>query len=577
MSRCAFSWIRHGRSARTLCVCAVVLTCNLVARVPRLAAEEPLPLRWVYVSRSLRSDSDVSDIREIVTTASQHGLNGMVLSAGLDRLSLQPPEYFERLEEVQAICRRNNVEIIPLIFSVGYGGSVLAHDRNLAAGIPVRNSRYIVRGDMAEFVPDDTVAIPGGDFEQFDGHRVAGPRFHDRPGQVSLVDTEVRHAGRAALRFENMGGYEHGHGRVMFEVPVQPYHAYGVTCWVKTDSLSPPGCFRVQVLSPERALAPQDPRLPESTDWRRLVVGFNSLDCESVRIYAGVWGATSGRFWIDDVRIEEVGPVNLLRRPGTPVVVRDAESDTAYEEGRDFAPVEDSRLTFRFDHSAPAIRLTADSRIRDGQELRVDAYQAFGINRGQVSVCMSEPKLYDIWAKEAQLLQEHLPAERYLLSMDEIRQGGSCQACRQRRISMAEILGDCITRQVKILRAVNPQAEVFIWSDMLDPNHNAHDNYYLVEGDFTGSWKCVPEDLVIVCWYYAQRREALAHFSSLGFRTLAGAYYDADTLENPRGWLEELDKTPGAVGIMYTTWQNKYELLDEFGDLVSGGQGNASE
>jgi hypothetical protein len=57
----------------------------------------------------------------------------------------------------------------------------------------------------------------------------------------------------------------------------------------------------------------------------------------------------------------------------------------------------------------------------------------------------------------------------------------------------------------------------------------------------------------------------------LGFKTLAGAYYDGDTLENPRGWLEVLNDTPGACGIMYTTWQNKYELLAPFGNLVTGG------
>ena len=53
------------------------------------------------------------------------------------------------------------------------------------------------------------------------------------------------------------------------------------------------------------------------------------------------------------------------------------------------------------------------------------------------------------------------------------------------------------------------------------------------------------------------------------FRTLGGAYYDADTLDNPRGWLEELEKTTNAQGICYTTWQNKYKLLAEFGQLVS--------
>ena len=56
-----------------------------------------------------------------------------------------------------------------------------------------------------------------------------------------------------------------------------------------------------------------------------------------------------------------------------------------------------------------------------------------------------------------------------------------------------------------------------------------------------------------------------------GFLTLGAAYYDGDDLSNPRGWLDALQVTPGAMGIMYTTWQNKYGLLADFGDLVSTG------
>jgi hypothetical protein len=47
------------------------------------------------------------------------------------------------------------------------------------------------------------------------------------------------------------------------------------------------------------------------------------------------------------------------------------------------------------------------------------------------------------------------------------------------------------------------------------------------------------------------------------------AYYDADTLDNPRGWLADLEKTPNAQGICYTIWQDKYALLADFGKLVS--------
>ncbi|MBT3290583.1 MAG: hypothetical protein HN380_24780, partial [Victivallales bacterium] len=49
---------------------------------------------------------------------------------------------------------------------------------------------------------------------------------------------------------------------------------------------------------------------------------------------------------------------------------------------------------------------------------------------------------------------------------------------------------------------------------------------------------------------------------------LAGAYYDADDLENVKGWIKTVDQTPKCRGIMYTSWQRKYKLLPAFGDLI---------
>ncbi len=540
----------------------------LVQFVPLCQAKE-YPHRWVFVSRSLRSDGDVAQIERIVKTGAEHGLNGMVLSAGLDRLDRQPPEYLDRLRKIKEFCSAKGVEIIPNIFSVGYGGSVLSYNRNLAAGIPVRDVPFVAAGGEARFHADRPAEIANAGFEQYEGNRLRGYRFHDRPGEVSFVDAAAFHGGKASLRFESFGRYEHGHARVMQEVAVQPYRCYRLSCWVKTEGLEPDGAFRVQVLSVDgRNLAPYDPRVPATTDWRRVTMGFNSLDHDKVRIYAGVWGGEAGRFRIDDLRIEEVALLNVLRRPGTPVTVRNDKTGELYEEGKDFAPIADERLNFRFDHDPPRIKLLPGGRIEDGERLRVSYYHGIAVNRGQVTVCMSEPEVYEIWKKQAALMHEHLAPARYLLSMDEIRAGGSCRACKQRNLSMAEILGDCITKQVSILRQANPKGEVLIWSDMLDPNHNAHGDYYLVEGDFTGSWRHVPKDLTIVCWYYDKRSESLGFFSSHGFRTLAGAYYDGDTLDNPRGWLEALNRTPKAVGIMYTTWQNKYDLLAPFGDLL---------
>ena len=527
------------------------------------------PHRWVYVSRSLRNDSDVADIKGIAETASGHGLNGMVLSAGVDRLDKQPRDYFARLEQVKRICEENGIEIIPIIFSAGYGGSILSYDKNLAAGIPVTDAVFVAEGGEGRLVADGSAKIVNGGFEEYKGDRVTGHRFHDKPGEVSFVDKEIFNGGKASLRFEDFGKYEHGHARVMQEVKVRPHRCYRITCYVKTDSLEPGGSFRVQVLTAGgRSLAPWDPRVPSTSDWRKVVMGFNSLEYDTVRIYLGAWGGKSGRFWVDDLSVEEVGLLNVLRRGGTPVTV---EGEGAiYKEGRDFAALSDPRLNFRFDHDGPSIKILPGGRIKDGERLRVSYYHGMSVNRGQVTVCMSEPKIYEIWEKQAELIQRHLAPKKWLLSMDEIRAGGGCAACKERGMTMGQILGDCITRQVRLIRRANPKAEILTWSDMLDPNHNAHGDYYLVDGDFAGSWKHVPKDLGIVCWYYKKRNESLKFFSGLGFKTLAGAYYDGDTLDNPKGWLETLERTPGARGIMYTTWQNKYELLGPFGDLISG-------
>jgi hypothetical protein len=179
---------------------------------------------------------------------------------------------------------------------------------------------------------------------------------------------------------------------------------------------------------------------------------------------------------------------------------------------------------------------------------------------------MAESKLYEIFDHEAGLLAERLKPRRVLLNMDEIRMGGTCAACRGR--DMAELLGECITKQVKILRRHLPDAQIYIWSDMLDPNHNAHGDYYLVEGDFTGSWKHVPRDLTIAVWGGRPREASLRFFEEEGFRVLIAGYYDASDLDGVKAWLRLARERKNITGFMYTPWQKSYDLLGECGDLL---------
>jgi hypothetical protein len=547
----------------------LILLITLWSLAVRLGAAEPYADRFVWVfGWGLGSDGDVAEMSRVLETASRHGLNGAVVSFGLDTLCKQPPDYFRRLDEVKQVCERNRLELIPAIFSVGYGGGVLSHDRNLAEGLPVEDAPFLVRAGEARLVNTNSAQIVNGRFEDYDGNRFKGFDFHDQPGEISFVDTQVKHSGNASLRLENFTANPHGHGRVMQTIRVQPRRCYRMTVWVKTEGLQPANAFNVLALTAgDREIAPREFKLASTGDWKEITMLFNSLNYSQIRLYAGVWGGKAGKVWLDDWAVEEVGPVNVLRRPGTPVTVRSEDGAVTYAEGKDYAPLQDSQLNpWREEREALPLKLLPGGRIGEGERLRVSWYHPMLIYDSQITVCMAEPALYDIFDHEARLLAERLHPRRVLLNMDEIRMGGTCRACRGQ--NMGELLGRCVTRQAQIIRSHIPEAQIYVWSDMFDPNHNAHGNYYLVDGDFTGSWQHLPKDIVMAVWGGEPREKSLRFFADAGFRTLAACYYDADDLNEVKGWLQVARQVPSVRGFMYTPWQKKYSLLPAFGDLL---------
>jgi hypothetical protein len=413
--------------------------------------------------------------------------------------------------------------------------------------------------------------LQNGGFEQFHADRFTAFEKQDEPGRRTFVDTSISHFGKASLRIENFGDTKAGIARVAQEVRVTPYRCYRVSAWVRTEDAAPASLFSIKAIAPDgRDLSPFEPPAPAPTSgWRQVTTAFNSWDFDRIELNFGVFEGVKGKVWMDDVNLEEVGLMNIVRREGTPLTVRDEVTGTVYEEGRDIAPVTDQNLDFQWTHEMPFIRLLPASRIRNGARLRVSYYHGTTIYNDQVSACPSEAQTYEIWKEQFPLIEKYLSPRRYFLNVDEVRLFNRCAACKKGQMAAAEMLGKMTQWLYDQVRAVNPSAEVFVWSDMFDPNHNSNRQYYLVDGSLENTWVYLPKDMGIVVWYFERRRESLDFFSSRGFRTIAGAYYDGDDLSNPQGWLEAMDSTPNATGIMYTTWSSKYQLLAPFGDLVS--------
>jgi hypothetical protein len=256
-------------------------------------------------------------------------------------------------------------------------------------------------------------------------------------------------------------------------------------------------------------------------------------------------------------RIEEAGLTNVLRRPGTPCVVK------GYEEGRDYEPIKDPRLgrepwpgEFQSWHEPPVIRTKT---IPDGTRLRVSWYHPAIIYDGQVCCCLTERKTGSLLIDEARRVKAAWRTKGYMMGYDEVRTLNQDDSCRQKHLDAGEILAKHVRGCTTLLRG----SDIYVWSDMFDPHHNAVKDYYLVRGDLAGSWEGLDESVVVVNWNFQKRDQSLKFFADRGHRQVIAGYYDGP-LDDVQKWIDSANKVDGVIGVMYTTWQNDYGKIADF-------------
>jgi hypothetical protein len=99
---------------------------------------------------------------------------------------------------------------------------------------------------------------------------------------------------------------------------------------------------------------------------------------------------------------------------------------------------------------------------------------------------------------------------------------------------------------------------------MFDPNHNAHDVYYLVFGDLSGSWNGLTSDVRIMNWNLGNAA-SLKFFSDAGHEQIIAGYYDSgDGATSATTELAAAQGISGVKGMMYTTWKNDFSQLEAY-------------
>ncbi len=445
------------------------------------------PERWVYCPVNLQVEQSVKGVIALMERARADGYTTMLIADyKLQVLERVPDYYFPNVERVKAAAARLGIELVPAVFPIGYSNGLLSHDPNLAEGLPVVDQPYVVkaaseapaaRGGSKAGGPRKleafldtrgTARLRNGGLEQVQGDRFAGLTFQDDPGVATLADRQVVHGGRVSCRMEPgaKGKRESTNVRLMQHVALRPMTAYRFSCWAKTRDLGPARAFQMMVLGSTgagRQLTFTEGLIEPNQDWKRVDVVFNSLDQKEANLYAGIWGEGPGTLWLDDIELEEVPLVNVLRRPGCPLTIKSADGRVVYDEKKDFEPVVDPKLGAvpwggEYEYAHPGARLVVrpSSRIKAGDRILVSWYHPVITVGGQVMCCLSEPKVEELLRDQARRVERLYHPRSYFMSHDEIRVANWCKACQARKMTPGALLAENVRMCTRILHSVNP-------------------------------------------------------------------------------------------------------------------------
>jgi len=266
-----------------------------------------------------------------------------------------------------------------------------------------------------------------------------------------------------------------------------------------------------------------------------------------------------------------------------PVTVEATDGDREYRDGLDYVidfgairvPFfrachegdglpESSPRWAESDNPQTSIRRTVTSRIPDGAEVDVtftylapDPYRT-----NKFRECLSDRRLFTDGHPENYLWRfatepvTHFAPEHYFLTIDEYRVLGWDERCRRSRRSRPQIYADFVAYLYRSIRSRAPDATVFMWSDMLDPAHNARK--YDLEGSADLLRSAGLEDVVMVPWDAKVARQSVEYLGSRGFSIMASCTEER-AAQQAATWDTLLSRKYGPsaqpFGLQYTTWR----------------------
>ena len=578
--------------------------------------------RYVFWKGFVSRDTDRAQLLSVMQTAHDAGYNGMVITDedavfrwGIVGGTPGSMGYRKIVEDQasalgMAIILQNNPKNSINEGNYDYPGNTAY----LKEVFPVKEAKYKVSSGKATIEPDLAVTVPNGGFEAWS----TDPSYLNQPtnwfvdGQkvVTFRDTTIAHSGTSSIRIQDPNqNPDNGHGRIMTNyadrMSVKQFRTYEASIWIKTEAVSPTAGIRMAVYgfnadkqTGERPLYSDyttspliDKSISPTQNWTQYKVVFNSLDKDTISLDFGFTSTSgTGKAWFDDLSVKEIGglydlsrsdlrpttalKVNLLNADGTTI-------NKALTEGTDFsiAPITGSN---QYDLNIK------NTNIANNSILSVSYYQKADIDGGDVDENMCSDAYWNKLKTDITHLSNsstvdpsvYPSATGFLATYDELRVANWDTACNTinggKEMTGGEYLAMAMSKTESLFKSVKPGADVYAWSDMFDPYHNAMSIYRGVNGSVDqvkdgtgavihkGSWTGLSPSTTIFNWNSQSdsiQADSLKFFAGLGNPQIIAGYYDSGSslsgdksIANVLNQLEANGGISNITGYMYTTW-----------------------
>ncbi|MGX9713421.1 hypothetical protein ACWYXJ_04060 [Janthinobacterium lividum] len=547
--------------------------------------------RWIYFYGGIAwgkktANADFNKLSALIVNAAALGYNGIVVNIGGEDSYLaeshESTDLNENLAAIKLLALEKGIELIPM---GGHPQIPAQMQPELAEAVPVVDTPFVVANGVARTVThwlaNDNFVAGKSDWDLWDLNIQHDPtEGHNGPGSLKLVqpngfdpaieDGEPKRHEQTRLhrRFANL----------------RPFTAYRASFWIMVKNYKAP--LKVQVLDDTTAIPLYDSLYPLGWgssngawnaapnalgaygEWKNITIDFNTREFGNIHFYVGAWSNAKnnepGEAWIDDMQIRETGLAHPVVRNHLEVGVRSKTTGTVYKEGLDFTVANESLNIL-------------NGRIPDGSQLLVSWYQQaknmMPVWTAPASAC---PPEYMAWQRTGyEKIKELYPSsKKFFINYDEWRIMNWDPSCQY--ASAGAYLAGTMTAMQAMLKEVNPGVELYVWNDMFDPDMNAIDKYFMVNGSLTGAAEGIHPDTVIVNWTqkntYASeqptiplQQSSLKFFHNRNLKQVIALYYDDLPLTDE--WLDNLDAAEadgvtGVDGFMYTTWVNDGQYDD---------------